>query len=213
MTDVDYSALDRFSPDSALRQALIDAGTVLDIPAGDIFIRDGESADEVYMLLAGEARAFLVSIEGREMWISHLGPGDMVGEMAVLTRRKRSADVKAITDSRMLVIPGDMFLALMDRFGCLGRRVAEMVADRLQATTKELFSATTSSMEARVIALLRRRAARQSPNILTLSPLPVLSELALELGSTRETVSRSFNKLIRVGQIRRRDDHLQIFLQ
>ncbi|MCX8087634.1 MAG: serine/threonine-protein kinase [Rhodocyclaceae bacterium] len=71
--------------------------------AGTRLMKDGEPGDHFCFILEGE---LAVSKQGHTLGL--LGPGEVVGEMAVLDRRhpQRVADVTALTDVRLVVIPG-----------------------------------------------------------------------------------------------------------
>jgi CRP/FNR family transcriptional regulator, cyclic AMP receptor protein len=68
--------------------ALVDAGGPFTLPAGWPLVEQGVPADAVYVLTDGEARVFYV----REQ-VATLGPGDIVGEMALLGGGQRRATV------------------------------------------------------------------------------------------------------------------------
>ncbi|HKC27251.1 MAG TPA: cyclic nucleotide-binding domain-containing protein [Jatrophihabitans sp.] len=72
--------------------ALVDAGGPFTLPAGWPLVEQGIPADAVYVLTDGEARVFYV----REQ-VATLGPGDIVGEMALLGGGQRRATVTTAT--------------------------------------------------------------------------------------------------------------------
>jgi CRP-like cAMP-binding protein len=69
-------------------KALVDAGGPFTLPAGWPMVEQGIPADAIYVLTSGEARVFYV----REQ-VATLGPGDIVGEMALLGGGQRRATV------------------------------------------------------------------------------------------------------------------------
>lgn len=69
-------------------EALVDAGGPFTLPAGWPLVEQGIPADAVYVITDGEARVFYV----REQ-VATLGPGDIVGEMALLGGGQRRATV------------------------------------------------------------------------------------------------------------------------
>lgn len=68
--------------------ALVDAGGTFSLPAGWPMVEQGIPADAIYVITKGEARVFYV----REQ-VATLGPGDIVGEMALLGGGQRRATV------------------------------------------------------------------------------------------------------------------------
>lgn len=84
--------------------------TPVDIPAGKTFIHEGSTVMEAFILLEGNA----VVTRGDEQ-IAELGPGDVVGEMAILSGVPRTASVTAETDIVAEVLNRREFVSLLDR--------------------------------------------------------------------------------------------------
>lgn len=74
-----------------------------DYPAGALIIEEGGSASEAYMIVSGSCEAFK-TVDGRRVTLRSMGPGDVFGETAILTRKPRSASVSASTDVRVKVV-------------------------------------------------------------------------------------------------------------
>ncbi len=98
----------------------------LDLRAGKVLIREGERGREFFVLVSGEAE---VRRKGRK--IATVGPGDFVGEMALLSKAPRNATVTALTPVDVLVITDRAFLDLMDKTPDLWHKVARALAERL----------------------------------------------------------------------------------
>lgn len=84
--------------------------TPIMFPAGRRFIVEGSNDVEAFIILDGEA---VVERHGEE--VARLGPGDVVGEMAVLAGVPRTATVTAISDVTVEVLNRREFLSLLDR--------------------------------------------------------------------------------------------------
>jgi CRP-like cAMP-binding protein len=100
--------------------------TEIEIEAGREFIKEGEYALEMVVIVDGTAT---VSRGGEK--IATLGAGDVVGELALLTRRPRNATVTADTKLDILVIDSGGFDALLDDIPGLAKRLLKVVAARL----------------------------------------------------------------------------------
>ncbi|MDJ0791070.1 MAG: cyclic nucleotide-binding domain-containing protein [Acidimicrobiia bacterium] len=72
--------------------------------AGDVLFEEGAEADEAYLISEGEIE-ILKELSGQHVRIAVSGPGDIVGEMGLLTGEPRSATAKALTDCRLITIP------------------------------------------------------------------------------------------------------------
>lgn len=93
-------------------------------------IRQGDPADGLLILLEGTAHARLRRQDG-DQWLGSFKSGDLAGEMALVTREARSADVIADSAVRALLVPTAAFDRLAVRHLELGLVLTNLVADRL----------------------------------------------------------------------------------
>ena len=70
---------------------------------GDILIREGEQSNQLYWIMHGELKAFK-TINGLEVELNRLKEGDLVGELSFLDQRPRSATIKAVKETQLLVL-------------------------------------------------------------------------------------------------------------
>jgi CRP/FNR family transcriptional regulator, cyclic AMP receptor protein len=98
----------------------------IDVPAGKVLTREGDRGREFFVLLEGAA-----DVRRGSRKLNTLGPGDFFGEIALVSRSPRTATVTATTPSRLLVITGSSFRALLDHSPTIQLRVLEALADRL----------------------------------------------------------------------------------
>ena len=111
-------------------QRLMDMGEPVTLRAGEILIRQGELGDSAYVVIRGEfeiqkqAGQSLIKIDVRN-------PGDVVGEMALLSQGPRNASVIAKTDSETLRIPQEAFEKLLSSSTTAALAVLHWVMARL----------------------------------------------------------------------------------
>jgi len=72
--------------------------------AGDIIIRERDKGSEAFIITSGVCDVFKARPDGRQQLIRSMGPGETFGELAVLTRKPRSASVVAQTDVSLRVV-------------------------------------------------------------------------------------------------------------
>ena len=77
---------------------LLDSGQVKQQPAGAVLLKEGDPANCVLLVLTGALEVF-VDREGQHLTLTKAGPGDVLGELAVLCGITRSASVSAKEDS------------------------------------------------------------------------------------------------------------------
>src|SRR5919199_4286451 len=90
------------------------------VPAGTVLCHRGEPGDRFYMIQAGTLEARL-GLGPSGVPIRRLGPGDFVGEMALLTGAPRSADVVVVEDAVLWSLERADFDAVMARSPSLAR--------------------------------------------------------------------------------------------
>lgn len=92
---------------------------------GKQFIRQGDFGHELVIIIEGTAS---VIRDGRK--VATVGPGDFVGEMAVLQSQKRNASIVADTELHVLVIDQRVLDTLLDDIPGMARRLLKVVALR-----------------------------------------------------------------------------------
>src|SRR3989442_15072608 len=86
--------------------------------AGERFVREGELSGRFYIITAGEVEV-LQHVDGGERLIRRLHAGDYFGELALLGDRRRTATVRAVTDTSVLSIARQDFTALVEHLPAL----------------------------------------------------------------------------------------------
>ena len=82
------------------RQALAAFGTEQDAPAGQVLIREGATAGSLFLILSGR-----ISVGRGGKRLGELGPGEVLGELAMLGQGTRGASAIVEEDARLLVVP------------------------------------------------------------------------------------------------------------
>ena len=99
----------------------------VDVKAGHVLMRQGAIGREFFVILSGE-----IKIERDGKQIATMGPGDFVGDIALVTEQPRTATATAAADSRLLVLGHREFHSLLDRFPAIRMTVLESIALRLR---------------------------------------------------------------------------------
>lgn len=101
------------------------------VPAGATMAREGDTGEELCVILEGEAR---VRIHNHV--VATLSTGDFFGEMSLLDGEPRSAAVAASTDSVVLVLKRGDFLELLAEDPEMSRVILQQLSRRLRAATE-----------------------------------------------------------------------------
>jgi CRP-like cAMP-binding protein len=104
----------------------------IEVPKGKVIMEEGAPGKEVFLILEGSA-----AVKKKNRKIATVGPGQYVGELALLTRLPRDATVVAEADMRLLVLGQREFSAVLDDVPGLSHKLLEAMATRLrEADTK-----------------------------------------------------------------------------
>ena len=99
----------------------------VDVPANHVLMRQDSSAGEAFVIASGGVR-----IERNGQEVARLGPGDVVGEMALLSEGPRNATATTTEPSTLFVLAHREFHSLMDQSAEVRRCVFDAVAKRIQ---------------------------------------------------------------------------------
>ena len=84
------------------------------IAPGTIIFRQGDPGDRYYIIQSGKVKVFREDADGLETELSVLGAGESFGEMALLTGEARSASVKAVEQTRLMVLSKEQFRRILE---------------------------------------------------------------------------------------------------
>lgn len=166
-----------------------------------LLIQQDEGAG-LLLIREGLAKVRAFSADGEEVILAVCGPGDLLGEMAVLSEGARTADVVALTPLLGVKLRAVPYRELLFSDGRLALALAGLLLSRLQASNRRLLlrgaDATT-----RLLAVLHELALLCSRQRDPLAWIPLLPqrELAAMAGLSRETTSRSLARLRQRGLV------------
>lgn len=113
-------------PEEAMED-LIGRAKVLQLPDGEVFIREGEPSDSIYFINFGEVAILKGGVE-----IDHQRAGGVIGEMGVLTNSNRSATVRCVGEVEVLRVEAVDFIRIVDSQPAMLRN---LVIDQLRKVT------------------------------------------------------------------------------
>ena len=114
-----------FTPAELARVAeLVDE---VDAEQGAVLTEQGKPGTEAFIVIAGNA-AFEVGGERK----GSIGPGELIGEMALIDNRPRVGTVRALSPMKLLVLDAPKFRALLDEMPKASRAIMSKITDRLR---------------------------------------------------------------------------------
>ncbi len=106
----------------------------LSLPGGSALFCEGEEGDALYIVIAGALAVTVRTEDGRESLVAQVRPGEVVGEMALISHETRSATITALRDSELLRLDKDGFERLLERVPRAMMPLVAQLAQRLRQT-------------------------------------------------------------------------------
>jgi len=122
LTEVPF--FDGFGADEILR--VVELSDEVLIPAGSVVVDQGDPGTDCYVILDGTASVYV-----RGDHVASSGPGSMVGEMALVDHRPRTATVVADTDLDLLRFNSEAFRKLLEEMPKASERIMTALQARL----------------------------------------------------------------------------------
>jgi CRP/FNR family transcriptional regulator, cyclic AMP receptor protein len=162
-------------------------------PARAMMLTETQLGEVVYVVLEGTLKVSIVQASGQEMALALLGPGEVVGEIALADRGGRSADVTALEPATLLWLDRTVFGQLRRDIPALTENLLALLARRLRLANAQLLAMATLDVHGRVARQLLALAdahGEASPNGDVCIPLRLTqSDLAALVGATRVRVN------------------------
>lgn len=182
------------------------AARVVDIPAGTVLFQDGSECSTYVLVLDGSIRVQKVSEGGREIVLYRVEAGQscVLTTNCLIAREDYAAEGIAETDIRALVVPAATFRALLGQSEPFRDFVFAAYASRIADLLMLIEEVAFGRIDVRLAGWLRARA-EEGPEIRATH-----QEIATELGTAREVVSRQLKEFERRGWVALRRGRLEI---
>jgi CRP/FNR family transcriptional regulator, cyclic AMP receptor protein len=198
------SFLGMLAPDD--RASLCRLGSPRRFRAGARIIVQGDHSETVFLVLSGLVKITLDTPDGREIVLSVLGPGDLLGEFEVLEGggSTRTAGNVALLPIDCRVISGEQFLAYLDARPRLSLVVLRVIVGRLRAADRRREASASMgvsrSLASFLVELVDRHGIAQSAGVDLNIPL-TQEELASLISCSRDSAVRGLSTLRARGLI------------
>ena len=173
-------------------------------PKGARVFHEGDTSDACYVIRAGEVRVTREHPDGRAIALATLGPGELVGELAMIDGGVRSASVEALTDVDLLAVSATDMRGLLERNAQITAKLVVALTKRLRETNERISRQSFQTVPSRVAGVLSQLVsednAEQGRDGVTIRMNQ--ADLAQLAGTSRESVSRFLAVLERAGGVR-----------
>ena len=156
------------------------------IPAGrDVFV-EGDRIDAIALLISGVVRVYKIGETGREITLYRFGLGEscILTANAILVQQSFPAIATVEKEAEAVMIPADAFRDWVRRYDLWRGFVFDLLSQRLSSMMAIVDEVAFRRMDVRLAAFLLNRGLSHNPLRIT------HQEIAAELGSSREVISR-----------------------
>ncbi|HBN82609.1 MAG TPA: hypothetical protein DDZ89_02095 [Clostridiales bacterium] len=177
------------------RNYLMDALIIKRLPKGFVMVGDQGNCKGIPLVTKGNLRLFKISENGREMTVYRVAEGELcvLAAVCVLGGLEYQYSVEAEKDCVIADIPPEAFIYLLEKDNSFKTYVFRTLADKLISSLNTMEMITFKSIEERIIDYLDTHADNQGKIVTT------HEKIAIELGSSREVISRQLKKMADEG--------------
>lgn len=181
-----------------VRHAMEGAARMVALRAGDIFYRESQPCPHFAVVHSGDLRVFKTDPTGHELTLYHVRDGEacLVNLLCVTLGTSAVATARAEVDTSAIAFPGAMLDAWISASPAVRRFVMEAFAARIAGVMSLAGEIAFRRVDRRLVSLLLERFREDRVIVAT------HDEIASELGTAREVVSRAIGELARRGAIR-----------
>jgi CRP/FNR family transcriptional regulator, cyclic AMP receptor protein len=170
--------------------------------AGSLIVSQEEPGDALFVIVEGKVKVVLYGEKGKEIILSILHAGDFFGEMSLLDRQPRSANVVALGGASLLWLDREAFQNHLVAHPTTALAVLAEMSRRLRRADAVIGNLALLDVYGRVARAVRELAHKQGEPAdggLLIRERPTQQEMAGMVGSSRETVNRALQDFARRG--------------
>lgn len=172
--------------------------------SGELIFTEGDECPGLFVIESGSIKIFKSSAAGREQVLAIDGPGHSIAELPVFDGGSYPASAQAMQDSTLLFVSRQDFQALCMAHPTVALKVLRVVGRRLRSLVAIIEELSFSTVRSRLASLLLRlaRSGKQTSSGVEIKLPASNQELAAQIGTVRELVSRNLSRLQAAGIIR-----------
>lgn len=165
---------------------------------GDVVFREGTPANEVHCIQSGSIKVYKLGRDGEEVIIRLLGPGEIMGYRPLFAGDDFAATARALEDSVVCAVGRDVMITLLRESPDLALRLLEKLAKELRVSEDQMVQRAVESVPQRTARFLLWLHTPE-PGGRRLDSALRREDMALMIGTTPETLSRTLHEFARLG--------------
>ncbi len=191
-----------------LVKTIEDTAVVRHFKAGEVIIRTGQYIQNTMLILSGKIKVYREDSEGNEFFMYYLMPGQACAISMICATKMETSKIMArvMEDAEVLMVPLNMMEKWMGEFKSWYEFVVTTYRNRFEELLTVLDQVAFRSMDERLEFYLKRHADSINSKIIPLSH----QEIANELNSSREVISRLLKKMEQRGLVRLNRNNIEL---
>jgi CRP/FNR family transcriptional regulator len=207
---MDETSIKKLYPlfEKGLLDEILNAGEQRHFAPNEVLMRKGQFIRSTLLILSGNIKVYREDDEGNEFLMYYLRPGEACALSLVCAAKHEASPIlaKTDTDTEAILIPVDLMTEWMAKYKSWYQFVIETYRSRFEELLSTIDSVAFRSMDERLEFYLRRAKEVSGKNILDVSH----QQIAQELNSSREVISRLLKKMEQRGMIQLRRNAIEL---
>lgn len=199
MTEQDVRKVfpDIYEPEA--REAIISEGKEMDIPAGEMMMDIGQYIKYIPLVMSGTLKIMREDSEGNELLLYYIRPGETCAMSLTCCTGDAVSSIRAVAeeDTHVIAIPVKYMDEWTETFRSFKHFVLLTYQRRFEELLRTIDGIAFQKLDDRLVALLREKSKAAGSNLLQVTH----QELAQELNSSREVISRLLKQLERTKKV------------
>ena len=209
MEELEKELMSKFPQlENALIKEMSAAGNLRTIKEGDVIIQSGQNIRSALLIIDGLIKIYREDEEGHEFFMYYLDGGKACALSLVCAVKQETSEVmaKAVTEATLLAVPLSIVDQWMSRYKSWAQFALGTYRQRFEELLKTIDHIAFRNMDERLVFYLKRHQEKLNTNHLHLS----FTQIAQELNSSREVISRLMKKLSDKGLVQLHRSHIEI---
>ena len=176
--------------------------------AGEEIVRTGQYIKSTVLVLSGRIKIYRQNDEGSEFLIYYLGPGEACAVSLICALQSQTSEItaKAVEDTEVLMLPVQLMDELMIKFKSWSHFVIQTYRNRFDEMLTVIDNIAFKNMDERLEFYLKRSKSASGNLVVNLTH----QEIADDLNSSREVISRLLKKMEQLGKIKLNRNSIEI---
>ncbi len=107
------------------------------VPNGQIIFKENEDGEQMYIIQEGSVKISKM-IAGKEHILAILNKGDFFGEMAIVSRLKRTATATAVGEVQLLAFNREGFITMIEKNAKIGLNIIDKLCRRIESANQQI---------------------------------------------------------------------------